>query len=402
MTIDTKSKPHKIAVIYPYFAHYREPKLHALINESVHHYDFFGDTHSYGLGIKLTEDFPKGRFIKIKGYYFKPFMIQPGALPIALGSKYDTLLLWGNCTWPTMWLAALLGKLRGKKILYFTHGWIRKDPGLKGWFRNAFYKIADGLLVYGHRSKCIGIDFGFDPAKIHVMYNTLDCDYQDAIRAKLKPDDRQKTREKLFGKDSSNPILVNVTRLHHFKKLDMLIDAAAKLNQRGTPTNVLIIGEGPHKPELEQLAKEKGVNAVFTGALYDELEIGLMLNASDLAVMPGPVGLLVMHAFAYGVPVVSNNDYNTQMPEFEAIIPGLTGDFFEAGNLDSLTDTIERVLKSPMTYEERYDKTRESIERFYNPRSQLITIDRAVEGCDANDLYIAGLDRRVSRDGSLS
>ncbi len=383
----------RVAVIYPYFAHYREPKIHALINESKHHYDFFGDTHSYGSGIKLTTDFPKNRFHRMRGWRVWRFIFQFGAIRHALGFRYDTLILWGNCLYPTMWLAAILGRLRGKRILYFAHGWIRQEHGIKKWFRHTFFRLAHGMLIYGHRAKCIGIENGFDPSSLYVIYNSLDCACQDQVRAQIKPDDREKMRAELFGENAKDPILVNITRLHHYKRMDMLILAAAELKERSKSVNVLIIGEGPHRPELEALAKDKGVNAVFTGALYDELEIGKMLNASDLAVMPGPVGLLVMHALAYGVPVVSNNDFDTQMPEFEAIIPGVTGDFFESGDVSSLADAIERMFSHPMSYEQRYQRARDVIERFYNPRSQRVMIDCAVEGISADDLLIASLGR---------
>ncbi len=391
MSSSSEAKPKKVAVIYHYFAHYREPIFIELINNSKHHYDFLAGEHSFNSGIKLIENLPDGRLKKARCFFLGPLLIQFGAVKAALSSEYDTLILLGNSKWPTTWLSAIIGRLRGKHILFWSHGWLTKEHGLKGWIRNSFYKQAHGLLLYGHRSKCIGISNGFDPETIHVIYNSLDCKSQDETRAKIKPTDREQTRRELFADDADNPILVNVTRLHHYKKMDMLIRAAHKLNEQGSPTNVLIIGDGPHKPELEVLAQELKVNAVFTGALYDELEIGKMLNASDLAVMPGPVGLLVMHALAYGVPVISNNDFDTQMPEFEAINAGVSGDFFERDNLDSLVETIKKSLESQPPFEQRCKQTRETIERFYNPISERKLIDRAVDGLPANDLFNASL-----------
>lgn len=387
------SNPKRVAIIFPYFAHYREPKIHALINDGKHHYEFLGGTSDFGLGIQLVDQFPKNRFRKIVVFKIRSIVFMIGAVWPAISFRYDCIILWGNYQWPMMWIAAILARMRGKRVLFFTHGWIRRDRGLKRLIRNTFYRLGHGLLLYGHRAKCIGIENGFDQSKLHVIYNSLDVAKQDRVREQFKPSDRQRTRRELFGVDSENPILVNITRLHHYKKVDMLILAAAKLNAQSNPVNVLIIGEGPHRPELEKIVAENGVHAVFAGALYDEYEIGKMLNASDLAVMPGPVGLLVMHALAYGVPVISNDNFDRQMPEFEAIIPGVTGDFFVSDDLHSLTETLDRLLKGSMTYEERYAKSREVIERFYNPRSQRVIYDRAVDGFDADDLFIAGLGR---------
>ena len=384
-------QPKKVAVIYHYFAHYRQPVVDELINNSKHHYEFLAGTNNFGTGIKLIEHFPDNRFRHAKCLLFGPLLFQWRAITAALGTRYDTLILLGNCRWPTTWLAAIFARIRGKQVLFWSHGWIKKESGLKGWLRNTFFKIGHGILLYGHRAKCIGIQNGFNPEKLHVIYNSLDCKLQDDTIKKLGPNDRDQTREKLFGQDAKNAILVNVTRLHHHKKIDMLINVAAMLNERSVPVNVLIVGEGPHKPELEKLAKDKNVNTVFTGALYDELEIGRMLNASDIAVMPGPVGLLAMHTLAYGVPVISNNHFDTQMPEFEAIQPDITGDFFENDNLNSLALSIQKMLKNQHQFDQRRKKTREVIERFYNPTSERILIDRAVDGHIADDRFNASL-----------
>ena len=81
------------------------------------------------------------------------------------------------------------------------------------------------------------------------------------------------------------------------------------------------------------------------------------------------------------------------MPEIEAILPGSTGELFDDNNLQSLADAIKRMVTKDTTYQDRYDKAREIIERFYNPFNQRKIIDRAVEGAPANDLYAAGLQR---------
>lgn len=391
MSKATSTKKRRVAVIYHFFAHYRQPVLQELIHNSPNHYEFLGDNQSFGTGVKLANKISDDRFVHTKCRFIGPFLFQFGAIRAALGTRYDTLVMLGNPNWPTTWLAAIIGRLRGKQVFFWTHGWLKQESGLKSKFRNIFNKLAHGLLLYGHRAKEIGIKSGFKPERLHVIYNSLDCLLQDKARSQLEPKDRESTRQKLFKDSAQQPILINITRLHHYKKLDMLIDAAKILNDRGSPVNLLIVGEGPHKQELEQQAKNNNINAVFTGALYEELEIGQMLNAADIAVMPGPVGLLVMHALAYGVPVISNNNLDTQMPEYEAITQGLTGDFFDHGNVQSLADAIERTLNLPTTYQQRYDKAREPIEHLYNPVSQRILIDRAVAGQPADDQFNASL-----------
>lgn len=387
-----EKKRHRVAVVYHYFAHYREPIIRELIEGSAHEYHFFGDTQSFDSGIKLT-DIDPASFTRTRCTQRGPLLFQWGAVKLALSRRYDTLILLGNCKWPTMWLSAIIGRITGKRVLFWTHGWLRRETGKQALIRNTFYKLGHGLLLYGHRAKAIGLGYGFRPGQLHVIYNSLDCELQDRTLAALPGDARQSTRAELFPGRVDHPVLVNITRLHHYKKLDQLIRAAAKLEKAGRPVNVLIVGDGPHKEELMALADELGVSAVFTGAVYGEDELGRMLIASDVAVMPGPIGLLAMHALAYGVPAISHNSYDQQMPEFESIVDGKTGGFFTEDDLDSLVQTIEHQIGIEWTHEQRMEAARELIERFYNPVSQRRLIDRAVEGDPADDLFNARLER---------
>lgn len=386
------NKRHRVAVVYHYFAHYREPIIRELIDGSEHEYHFFGDTQSFNSGIKLTDIDPKS-FTRTKCTQRGPLLFQWGAVKLALSRRYDTLILLGNCKWPTTWLSAIIGRLTGKRVLFWTHGWLRRETGKQALIRNTFYKLGHGLLLYGHRAKAIGLGYGFRPGQLHVIYNSLDCELQDRTLAAMPEDARRTTRAELFPGREDHPVLVNITRLHHYKKLDQLIHAAAKLEESGRPVNVLVVGDGPHKQELMDLADQLGVSAVFTGAVYGEDELGRMLIASDVAVMPGPIGLLAMHALAYGVPAISHNSYDQQMPEFESIVEGKTGGFFTEDNLESLTETIEHQIGIEWTHEQRMQAARELIERFYNPVSQRKLIDRAVEGDPADDVFNARLER---------
>lgn len=381
----------RVAVVNRFFSHYRQQLITELIEHGKHHYTFIGDESDYGTGIKLAQSFGESQFVKAKGHQLSKFYFQFGTIHAALGTKYDVIVFAGNPYHLTTWIAAALSRIRGKRTLYWSHGWIKKESGLQAIIRRLFYKISQGMLLYGHRAKVIGISEGFSPDFFHVIYNSLDCQTQDSIRAQLDPNDRQSTKQHLFPGRDQYPVLINITRLNPYKKLDMLIKAASILEERGFPVNVLIVGEGEHKQALETQAQELGVHAVFTGALYEELELGKMLNASDCAVMPGPIGLLVMHALAYGVPLITNDNLDSQMPEVEAILPGLTGDLFKDNDVNDLADTIERFLSTDSSYEDRYNKSREIIERFYNPFNQTKIFDRAVEGAPANDLFAASL-----------
>ena len=66
---------------------------------------------------------------------------------------------------------------------------------------------------------------------------------------------------------------------------------------------------------------------------------------------PGNVGLTAIHALSFGCPVITHNQFPYQNPEFEAIKPGITGDFFKKDNLLSMTEYIKKWTSQ--TQEER-------------------------------------------------
>jgi ubiquitin-protein ligase len=93
-----------------------------------------------------------------------------------------------------------------------------------------------------------------------------------------------------------------------------------------------------------------------------------------------------MHAMGYGVPVISNDDADSQMPEWEAIIPGKTGSYYRNGDIASLASAIEYWMQ-PGRVEAARPECLRLLNRFWNPRYQRQAIERAVLGLPADDLF---------------
>lgn len=375
-------------VVYHYFAHYREAVLRELLEHGRHEYFFAGDTKDDGKGIKLTEAIPADRFVRAPFRTLGPLLLQPKAIALALSGKYDDLILLGNAMWPTTWVAAILGRLAGKRVYFWSHGWQKPESGIKGLIRNTFYRLAHGLLLYGHNAKMVGLVHGFDPGRMHVIYNSLDYDAQARVRDTLTESGITARRAECYG-DDGIPGVMAITRLQPAKKLGLLIDAAQACAQRGTPIALLFVGDGPQRDELERRAQAAGVRAHFFGSCYDERAIAEMFSASDLCCIPGPAGLTVMHSLAYGTPFVTNDDHTTQMPEFEAVVDGVNGEVFKDGDVAGLADALIACVGDDGRRTEGRRQSISIIERFFNPVTQRVLIDRAMDGEPADDLFAA-------------
>ena len=134
------------------------------------------------------------------------------------------------------------------------------------------------------------------------------------------------------------------------------------MKNRGKTYNIVLVGDGEDKKQLETLVVSKGLqNQVwFYGACYDEEKNAKLIFNADMCVVPGDIGLTAIHCMMFGVPVITHNYFPNQGPEFEVIKEGITGSFFNHNDIVSLSITIENWF-------EHHLKDRESVRQMcYN------------------------------------
>ncbi len=222
------------------------------------------------------------------------------------------------------------------------------------------------------------ISNGLAEKKLHVIYNSLDYNKQLQLRALINDHPINSIKGDLF-KNSKLPLVVFVGRLTKQKKLDMIVEASRKLINENFLINTLFIGDGGARKDLESLVATYELEAYFNfyGACYDETILAQLIGASDICVSPGEVGLTAMTALGYGTPVISHDDFNHQMPEYEAIIPGFNGEPFKHGSIDSLAQTIKKWIIDNKN--KPREKIRENcfhiIDTKYNPKNQVSIIN---------------------------
>jgi hypothetical protein len=108
---------------------------------------------------------------------------------------------------------------------------------------------------------------------------------------------------------------------------------------------------------------------------------------AHVTVSPGKVGLTALQSLAYGTPVITHDNFNAQGPEWEAIIPKQTGDFFRQGDVVDLARLIKAFTSTPDPKPETRFACGKVLDRFYNPTFQRRVIDRAISGQPADDLF---------------
>lgn len=304
-----------------------------------------------------------------------PWYYQRGVTKLTKNKDISTFFILGDPYCISNWYIAIKLKLFGnKKRLYFwTHGWYGKESRLTAWIKKRFFKMADGIFLYGNYARNLMIEEGFDPDKLFVIHNSLDHHKQIEIRKNMVPNDIF-TRH--FGNE--NKTIIFIGRLTAVKQLDLLIEAIKILKTKGNNYNLVLVGDGNQRSNLERLVKDSNIekNVWFYGACYDELENANLIFNADLCVAPGNVGLTAMHTMVFGTPVISHNDFKWQMPEFEAIRPGKTGDFFEKNNVDSLTQAIYNWFVKNTDREAVRKDCYDEIDNYWTPDFQMSVLEK--------------------------
>jgi len=269
-------------------------------------------------------------------------------------------------TWTFLLLSIFFPK---KKIYFWSHGIYGKEGKLKLFVERVFWSRIDGALLYGNYAKNLMAKAGFDTSNYHVIHNSLNYNRQLELR---KSNIESDVYYKHFG--DRNPVLMFIGRLTKVKNLDMIVKAVSQLKGKGESYNLVFIGDGVEGNNLKSLVKTLNIeNQVwFYGACYDEKTNAELIYNADLCVAPGNVGLTAMHTMMFGCPVLTHNNFPWQMPEFEAIQSGETGDFFDYQNLDSMTDTISKWFTSKKDCREDVRKAcYNEIDSQWNPKFQL-------------------------------
>lgn len=369
-------RPLKVAVIYHLWPHYRRAVMQAMDRSQSVDYCFYGSGESFE-GIAHVDPGVVRRFVRAPFVRQGGLVWQPGAITALRKGGYDAVIFLADPHFLSTWIAAALARLKGIRVLFWGHGWLRRDSGPKALLRRLYFRLSHLFLAYAERGRRIGIEGGFPATRIAVVYNSLDLDRANRIVAGIEGSPSHPRPQRLFAEEG-RPLLICTARLTEACRFDLLIAAAALLEARGLPVNVLLVGEGPARAALQLQARRLGVAVHFMGACHDEDIVGPLIYHADITVSPGKIGLTAIHSLMYGTPAITHGDFDAQMPEVEAIDPGMTGAFFRRGDAASLADTIERWLRDGPPRARVRAAARAEIRARWSPEAQARIIERAV------------------------
>ena len=231
----------------------------------------------------------------------------------------------------------------GLAVGLFGHGFLRRsrgrfDPaeGLKKWMA----KHADWYFAYTDAGAKSLEMIGFPPRRITAFRNTIDTRSRRTYYEKITPDDRRETLKGLGIPDSARVALF-VGALYPAKEPVFLINAAVEIRKSLPDFHLIVVGDGPLMGQVKDAAGEhRWIH--FTGAKFGDA-VAAYGSVSEVFLLPGAVGLNILDAFAFGLPLVTTarDDHG---PEIDYLNDHENGLMVRAGSAAEFANEVVELM----------------------------------------------------------
>jgi len=193
------------------------------------------------------------------------------------------------------------GGWKGLVFKYYSHYWMPKILG-----------SADALIASSFdflRASNASALFETNPTRWHELPFGVDTN-------RFHPDDSPAELFDQWQLDETVPTVLFVGGMdpaHYFKGVPVLLHALSILQKDGLGIQAVLVGDGSLRTSFEQTAEMLGLGNMvrFVGAVDDD-ELPTYYQMGDLLILPSlnqseAFGMVLLEAFASGVPVIATN-----------------------------------------------------------------------------------------------
>lgn len=239
----------------------------------------------------------------------------------------------------------LWSRLGGPAVAVWGHGinlqsdgstWSQAGEWLKRWHTRS----AHWMFAYTEESMRLAVTNGMDASRVTVVRNTNDDgELASALLALTDADlDRWRSEHGI----GAGPLGLYLGGLYQEKRLDVLLETAARIRGRLPGFELVVGGRGP---QVEQVARaaEQQTWVHYLGPVYGPDKAAAFATAG-VVLMPGLVGLVAVDCLATGVPLVTLSD-SRHSPEIEYLRDGPAHLLWEVDGPDELVDAAISVLE---------------------------------------------------------
>ena len=270
-----------------------------------------------------------------------------------------------GATYPLALLGPGLVK-RGTPYLTAAHGfeyWLSIAPGAHQLMRRATSRAARMIVMSSAFIARVVRTAVPERVPVSVMYPGADVDRFrldvpfEGIRSAHGVGDRK--------------LVVCVSRLVRRKGQDVLIRTMPAIRERVPGATLLIVGGGPYRERLEELAMEAPAGSVVFAGEVSEVDLPRYYRAGDVFAMPcrnrvgglevEGLGLVFLEAAACARPVVVGDSGGAR----ETLIDGATGVLVDGRDVAAVADAVAGLLEDPSRAEAMGAAGRTRVERHF-------------------------------------
>lgn len=268
---------------------------------------------------------------------------------LLLKNRKNIIIIGGYAMFPEIFSIFILKLLNVKFVLNSDGGFI--TPGkFKTWFKKVLIKSATYWLSSGKNTTKTLEYYGAKNNNIYEYYFT--SLFEKDILKKIPSKDEKKFLKNKKHLNTEKSYIIFVGQLIHRKGLDILIKAFAKTNL--TFVDVLIIGDGELKEELNKLCKTENVSSKvkFLGK-KNKSDVLDYLKLSDVFILPSREdiwGLVVNEAVSCGLVVISTKEVGAS---HSLIIDNENGYIINANKIDELSKTIKKTYNKDLILQQQ-------------------------------------------------
>jgi glycosyltransferase involved in cell wall biosynthesis len=194
--------------------------------------------------------------------------------------KINFDIIHAHFTYPSGYVGAMIKKISKKPLVITVHEdseWLKremKDDNCIFSWRNA-----DAIIRVNKRDLYRFYEKGIPPQNVKYIPNGYD---HNIFREMEK-----NTARKILGLGQDKKIILNIGRLEERKGQKLLIKVLKSLKKKYRNLQLIIIGGGPLKTELENMIKSMNLEnfVILAGENKKREEIPLWINASDIFVL---------------------------------------------------------------------------------------------------------------------
>jgi glycosyltransferase involved in cell wall biosynthesis len=271
--------------------------------------------------------------------------------------------------------AVLAGNARPKVVVHTFHGHVLR--GYFGPLRTAVFREvertlarpSDALIAVSPEVRDDLVELGVAPAEKFVVVRL-----GIPLAERLDGDSEDMDYRQLYGIPRDAFVVGWVGRMTGVKDTGVVLQAVAALRERGVNAVVCLVGDGPDREPLEELAHKLGIARASYFAGYQPEVAGFyrLFDAFFLPSVNEGTPVSAIEALATGTPVVANRVGGVP----DVVRDGIDGFLVEPGDVEGAAERLEALARDPGLWTRLGEAGRERVRARYAVTRLVDDVDR--------------------------